>query len=80
MAGFFDLTDPDNAALLGIASGLLQAGAPSRLPMPLGVALGRSLQEGLNAEFGRRVAQAAALRRLGLAGAPPVAPVPVRTR
>lgn len=75
MAGFFDLTDPDNAALLGMASGLLQAGAPSRLPMPLGAALGRGLQAGLAAEAGRRLRDPATIaairRRLALAGALP---------
>ena len=54
MAGFFDLTDPENAALLGIASGLLQAGAPSRLPVPFGLALARGVEGGLNAGLGRR--------------------------
>jgi hypothetical protein len=73
MAGFFDLTDPDNAALLGLASGLLQAGAPSRLPVPLGAALGRGLQDAINVELGRRLAQATALSRRGLSGVPPLA-------
>jgi len=49
MAGFFDLSDPDNAAMLGLAAGLLQAGAPQRLPMPTGVALGSGLASALNA-------------------------------
>lgn len=57
MAGFFDLTDPENAALLGLASGFLQAGAPSRLPVPLGVAFARGLQDAVNAQLGRRLAQ-----------------------
>jgi len=49
MAGFFDLSDPDNAAMLGLAAGLLQAGAPSRLPVPLGAALGSGIASGLKA-------------------------------
>ena len=68
MAGFFDLSDPDNAALLGMASGLLQAGAPSRLPVPPGAALGRGLQAGIQAGLraqaaSRRDDPLAALRR-----------------
>ena len=47
MPGFFDLSDPNNRALLGLASGLLQAGAPSRLLVPFGVALGNGLQGAL---------------------------------
>jgi hypothetical protein len=49
MAGFFDLSDPDNAAMLGMAAGLLQAGMPSRLPVSMGAALGQGLAAGLNA-------------------------------
>ena len=49
MAGFFDLSDPDNAAMLGLASGLLQAGMPQRLPVPMGAALGQGLTGGLSA-------------------------------
>jgi hypothetical protein len=75
MAGFFDLTDPDNAALLGLASGLLQAGAPSRLPVPLGAALGRGLATGLDAGMAaQHLRQSAALRqRLAAAGVLPLA-------
>ncbi len=82
MAGFFDLSDPDNAAMLGMAVALLQAGAPSRLPVPLGAALGSGLAGGLNAGLAAQRAQAArqgqwptarqaALRQL-TAGAPAV--------
>jgi len=49
MPGFFDLSDPDNAAMLGLAAGLLQAGAPQRLPVPTGAALGSGLAAALNA-------------------------------
>ena len=83
MAGFFDLSDPDNAALLGMASGLLQAGAPSRLPVPLGVALGRSLQAGVQAgqraEAGSRLRDplAALRRRLAAAGPVPLGVAPL---
>lgn len=49
MAGFFDLSDPDNAAMLGLASGLLQAGMPQRLPVPTGAAFGSGLAAALNA-------------------------------
>ncbi len=84
MAGFFDLSDPDNAALLGMASGLLQAGAPSRLPMPLGVALGRSLQAGIQAgqraEAGNRLRAdplAVLRRRLAAAGPAPYGMGPI---
>lgn len=83
MAGFFDLSDPDNAALLGMASGLLQAGAPSRLPVPLGVALGLSLQAGVQAgqraEAGNRLRDplAALRRRLAAAGPAPLSMAPL---
>lgn len=59
MAGFFDLSDPDNAAMLGLASGLLQAGMPSRLPVPMGAALGSGLAAGLNAGLAAQRLQAA---------------------
>ncbi len=59
MAGFFDLSDPENAALLRMASGLLQAGAPSPVPIPFGVALGRGLQAAMAAERIRRLRPAA---------------------
>jgi hypothetical protein len=49
MAGFFDITDPNNRALLGLISGFLRAGAPSRLPVPFGLALGEGAQGLLNA-------------------------------
>jgi hypothetical protein len=82
MPGFFDLTDPDNAAMLGLAAGLLQAGAPQRLPMPTGAAFGNGLAAALNAGLAAQrlqprpreapaVQQAAALQQLG-GGAPPV--------
>lgn len=71
MAGFFDLSDPQNAALLGLASGLLQAGMPSRLPMPLGAVLGHGLAAGLNAGLAaQRSRQSAALRQIAAAAAP----------
>lgn len=74
MAGFFDLSDPQNAALLGLASGLLQAGMPSRLPMPLGAALGRGLAAGLDAGLtAQRLRQSAALRQQITAAARPPA-------
>lgn len=73
MAGFFDLSDPENAALLGLASGLLQAGMPSRLPVPLGAVLGRSLATGLDAGLAaQRARQSAALHQLAAAATPPV--------
>jgi len=59
MAGFFDLSDPDNAAMLGMAAGLLQAGMPSRLPVPMGAALGQGLAGGLNAGLAAQRLQAA---------------------
>lgn len=72
MAGFFDLSDPENAALLGLASGLFQAGMPSRLPVPLGAALGHGLAAGLNAGLAaQRSRQSAALRQIAAAAAPP---------
>lgn len=70
MAGFFDLSDPDNAALLGLASGLLQAGAPSRLPVPLGAALGSGLASGLKAGLAAQRAQSGRLLQQYAAGAP----------
>lgn len=85
MPGFFDLSDPDNAALLGMASGLLQAGAPSRLPVPPGVALGRGLQAGIQAGLtasanSRRTDSLAALRRrLAAAGSTPLGLAPLGT-
>jgi hypothetical protein len=73
MAGFFDLSDPDNAALIGLASGLLQAGMPSRLPVPLGAALGQGLATGLDAGLAaQRQRQAALRRQIAAAASPPV--------
>lgn len=78
MAGFFDLGDPQNAALLAIASRLFQAGAPARLPMPFGLALARALQTGREAPWTRPSRLAAAARRPATAagapfGGPPAA-------
>lgn len=49
MAGFFDIfsgkaTPEQTAGLLGLAQGLLQAGAPSRMPVGFGQALGAAAQ------------------------------------
>lgn len=73
MPGFFDLTDPDHLTLLGLASGLMQAGAPSRLPVPFGLALGRGLDIGL-AAADPRLRGAAALRQQFAPGGHPLLP------
>ena len=71
MAGFFDLGDPENATLLGIASRLFQAGAPSRLPVPIGLALAHALQSGREASWSRRSRLAAAARHAAFAAGAP---------
>ncbi len=88
MPGFFDLSDPDNAAMLGLAAGLLQAGAPQRLPMPTGAALGSGLAGALNAGLAAQhlqarprqtpAAQQALLQQL-VGGVPAVSYGPVRS-
>lgn len=50
MPGLLSLfSDPEQMGLLGLSSGLLQAGGPSRLPVSLGSALGLGLQQGAQA-------------------------------
>ncbi len=44
LLSFFN--DPEQMGLLGLSSGLLQAGGPSRLPVGFGSALGQGLQQG----------------------------------
>lgn len=47
LGGFF--SDPEQMGLLGLSSGLLQAGGPQRLPIGLGGALAQGLQTGAQA-------------------------------
>lgn len=47
LLSFFN--DPEQMGLLGVSSGLLQAGGPSRLPVGFGAALGQGLQQGAQA-------------------------------
>lgn len=58
--GLLDLyTDPNKAAILGMASGLLQAGAPSRLPVGFGQAIGAGLHG-----LGEGASQAMQMRKM----------------
>lgn len=44
MAGILDwFNDPSNQGILALSSGLLSAGGPSRMPVPVGAALGQSM-------------------------------------
>jgi hypothetical protein len=45
--GLLDFQDPQLMGLLGISSGLLQAGGPSRMPMGLGHGIGMGLNQGM---------------------------------
>ena len=69
VAGLF--SDPNQMAMLGLAQGLLQAGAPSRVPVNMGQAMAQGLQ-GMTSGYGsglemqqQQIARQMALGKLG---------------
>lgn len=69
--GLTGMQNPQSAGLLGLAQGLLSASGPSRMPVPLGAALGAGLGDARQAQAQAQQMQGAALQnqiqRLNLA-------------
>ena len=57
--------DPRFMGLMGLASGLAQAAAPSRLPVPLGMAAGQGMQ-GMIGGYNQGLQNAMALQRFNM--------------
>ena len=58
MAGLLDIyTDPQQAGMLGMTAGLLQAGGPSRMPVSFGQAISGGLLQGAQMQEAARRAQ-----------------------